>query len=340
MQANRELESLIVVEGYMDVIALAQHGIRNVVATLGTAITEDHLTRLFKLIKQVIFCFDGDRAGADAAKKAFKIVLPLMQDGRQVKFLLLPEKEDPDSMVRRCGATDFKERINNAMNFSDFLFSKNLAKCDMESIDGRAKLVNISLPLINQIPHGIFREMLLKQLAGFGQIDVNTINAVNHVDNAVNQQESVVNNIPQRKQKTSGLSGFPPVRRVICLLLQYPHFASLRDDEQNWSHLKLPGAELLAEMFDILNKNPALKTAAILEHWRERQEEKFLFKLAQIDLEVSEKDSEKNFLATFDFLKQEMIDDRKNNLLNKSKTNQLNQDEMIELNKLLKTKIL
>ncbi|MEH6812824.1 MAG: DNA primase, partial [Motiliproteus sp.] len=151
-QANRNLDRVLIVEGYMDVVALAQFGINNAVATLGTATSEHHLTRLYKLVNEVVFCFDGDNAGRKAANRALETTLPLMEDGRQARFLFLPEGEDPDSLVRQEGSEQFNQRIKNAKPLSDFFFDNLSEPLDLESGEGRARLSALAMPMLEQIP--------------------------------------------------------------------------------------------------------------------------------------------------------------------------------------------
>ncbi|HHH89105.1 MAG TPA: DNA primase, partial [Aliiroseovarius sp.] len=153
-RALRRISRLLVVEGYMDVVALAEAGIRYAVATLGTATTADHLQRLFRLCNEVVFCFDGDRAGREAAWRALENALPVMQDGRQIRFLFLPEGEDPDTQVKKIGAADFEAAIEAAMPFSEFFFSRLKQPLDMEHLDGRAQLVSQARPLLDKLPAG------------------------------------------------------------------------------------------------------------------------------------------------------------------------------------------
>ena len=136
-QVERQPERLLVVEGYMDVVALAQHGITNSVATLGTATTADHLQRLFRVCEEVVFCFDGDAAGRKAAWRALETALPSVRDGRQIRFLFLPDGEDPDSLVRAEGAQSFRERIASAMPLSEYLMNTLQTQTDMRSVEGR-----------------------------------------------------------------------------------------------------------------------------------------------------------------------------------------------------------
>ncbi|NIB44631.1 DNA primase [Pseudomaricurvus alkylphenolicus] len=163
--AHRQLPRLLVVEGYMDVVALAQFGIRYGVATLGTACGEDHLARAFKYTQEVVFCFDGDAAGRNAAQRALENSLSSMQDGRQVKFLFLPEGEDPDTLVRQVGAEKFTGMIDMAVPLEDFLFDSVSDGIDIQSMEGRARLSKRAAPLLHQLPAGIFRELMFANLA-------------------------------------------------------------------------------------------------------------------------------------------------------------------------------
>jgi DNA primase len=164
-KANNKLKRILIVEGYMDVIALAQMGIRNSVATLGTATSDRHLIRLFRLVTEVVFCFDGDNAGRTAAWRALEASLSEMQDGRQVKFLFLPEGEDPDTLVRKIGETEFNTLIENATPLEQFFFDKLSEGLDIRTIEGRARLSNVAKPLIAKFPNGIFGQLMLDKLS-------------------------------------------------------------------------------------------------------------------------------------------------------------------------------
>ena len=169
-KSTRQLQRLVVVEGYMDVVALAQFGIRYAVATLGTATTGEHLERLFRTCPEVIFCYDGDRAGREAAWRALEHALPLLRDGRHAKFLFLPDTEDPDSLVRQEGAEAFTQRLQNAMPLSDYLFAQLEQQIEIHSIDGRARLIELARPLLQKLPQGAFRDLLLLRLAEHAKI--------------------------------------------------------------------------------------------------------------------------------------------------------------------------
>lgn len=156
---------LLLVEGYMDVIALAQMGIRNAVATLGTATSDRHLTRMFRAVSEVVFCFDGDAAGLNAAWRALETSLPLMEDGRRVRFLFLPEGDDPDTHVRKVGKDKFLEQIEQAVPLEQFFFDKLSEDLDIDSIEGKARLSNLAKPLIRQLPKGVYGQLMLDRLS-------------------------------------------------------------------------------------------------------------------------------------------------------------------------------
>lgn len=162
---SRKLDRLMVVEGYMDVVALAQHGISYAVATLGTATSEEHVDRLFRLVPTLIFCFDGDTAGRNAAWKALLVALPYMRDGRSARFLFLPDGEDPDSLVRAEGREAFERRLDQAPHLPDVFFEKLGAETDTGSLDGKAALAKSAMPLIAGMPDGVFKQLMLQRLS-------------------------------------------------------------------------------------------------------------------------------------------------------------------------------
>ena len=163
---NRNLDEIIVVEGYMDVIALAQQGLRNAVATLGTATSEEHMKRLFRVVPSVLFCFDGDQAGRNAAWRALEATLPCLQDGRRARFLFLPEGEDPDTLVRSEGTDAFKARINqHAQPLADYFFQQLTEETDPRSLEGRAHMATLAAPLIDKVPGANLRNLMRQHLS-------------------------------------------------------------------------------------------------------------------------------------------------------------------------------
>ncbi|WP_312493605.1 DNA primase [Pseudomonas cremoris] len=162
---NRNLDEIIVVEGYMDVIALAQQGLRNAVATLGTATSEEHLKRLFRVVPSVLFCFDGDQAGRNAAWRALEATLSSLQDGRRARFLFLPEGEDPDTLVRSEGTDAFRARINqHAQPLADYFFQQLTEEADPRSLEGKAHMATLAAPLIDKVPGANLRTLMRQRL--------------------------------------------------------------------------------------------------------------------------------------------------------------------------------
>ncbi|MEZ5503614.1 MAG: DNA primase [Halioglobus sp.] len=164
-QSTRRLERIVVVEGYMDVIALAQHGITYATATLGTATSTTHLERVYRLVPEVVFCFDGDEAGRKAAFRALEAALPSMEDGRQARFLFLPEGQDPDDAVRGGGRAYFENLLGAAVPLETFLFESVSRGLDLASLDGRARMSKLALPYIRQLPEGVYRQLMFQALA-------------------------------------------------------------------------------------------------------------------------------------------------------------------------------
>lgn len=161
---RQKLTRLIIVEGYMDVVALAQYGIHYAVATLGTSTSEHHLHRLYRMVPEVIFCFDGDQAGKNAAARAMETVLPVLEDGRQARFLFLPDGEDPDSLVQQEGKAAFEQRLASASHLPEFLFEHLKQQVDFDSLDGKARLDQLAAPLISRIPQGTLKDLMVAEL--------------------------------------------------------------------------------------------------------------------------------------------------------------------------------
>ncbi|HIZ52220.1 MAG TPA: DNA primase, partial [Candidatus Pseudomonas excrementavium] len=175
---NRQLDDILVVEGYMDVIALAQHGVTNAVATLGTATSEEHLKRLFRIVNSVVFCFDGDNAGRQAAWRALQSCLPALEDGRHVRFMFLPEGQDPDSLIRSEGHDAFRARmVQQAQPLTDYLFRHLAEEAPPDSLEGKAHLATLALPLIEQVPGSLLRRLLRQSLEARTGMDLDSLPA-------------------------------------------------------------------------------------------------------------------------------------------------------------------
>lgn len=267
--AIKEADAVLVVEGYMDVVALAEAGINNAVATLGTATTPMHLQRLFRHTQNITFSFDGDRAGKAAAWKALQTCLPLMQDGYQVSFLFLPDGEDPDTMVKKVGADEFRQLIKQATPLPDFLISSLEQQADINRLDGRAKLAKLAKPMLQQFPDSVLKNLVTERLARLAQLSTTDISSANPSQNNPSRVRS--NKAHQRGSATQS-SGFKmtTVRRSISLLLQHPklaeEFAVLKEIPRE----QIRGIELVQELYQLCIENDLQSTAALLERFRER----------------------------------------------------------------------
>ncbi len=268
-QAHSKIPNLIVVEGYMDVVALSQFGVSTAVATLGTATTPDHAELLFRNAADVYFCFDGDRAGRGAAWKALESVLPRLRDGRQAFFLFLPEGDDPDSLVRREGAAGFEAQMKKAMPLSTFFFAEMSRDIQLGSIDGKARLAEHCRPLLKQIPDGAFRDLMAQRLAELSGVGL-------QIEAAPRISE------PRRSGGPAPRSSL--VRTAIALLLQRPLLVDRVPLDYAFAQLRQRGVSLLVELIELIRARPDISTAAILEHFDGREERSALEKLAMADL--------------------------------------------------------
>lgn len=285
---------LLVVEGYMDVVALAQHGIEGAVGTLGTATTHEHLEALFRCTADLVFCFDGDRAGRQAAWRALENTLPALRDGRQARFLFLPEGEDPDSLVRKEGQEAFRKRLGEALALSEFLFHSLKGRTATATLDGRARLVEQARPLLNTVPAGALRQLLINQTARIADMRPEQIAALlEHPQRPVAPAP-----LPRRK----GPAAPSPVRTAIGALLHQPGLGPRVPPPQRWSALRLPGVKLLADLLELLRIHPHMTTGGILEHWRGTPEGGHLAKLARTDTPLDETGLEREFFDALERL--------------------------------------
>ena len=267
-QAHSKIPRLIVVEGYMDVVALAQHGVLEAVATLGTATTPDHAELLFRNAADVFFCFDGDNAGRRAATKAIESVLPRMKDGRQAFFLFLPEGEDPDSLVRHEGAAGFDARLREATPLSQFFFDSLGADINLGTLDGKARLAERAKPLLAQIPDGAFGDLMQQRLTELTGVGARNAPAQTHVP------------VQRPAQAAAGTPKRSLVRSAIALLLQQPALGLEIPMPYGFAALRQPGVELLVEILDLVAQQPGIHVGMLVEHFAGREEHAALQKLA------------------------------------------------------------
>lgn len=263
---NQSLPRLVVVEGYMDVVALTQHGVGYAVATLGTATTAEHVERLFRVVNDLVFCFDGDRAGRAAGWRALTVALPFLRDGRQIGFLFLPEGEDPDSLVRREGQAAFEQRLARATPLADYLFAELGRQADPNTLAGRARLAERVRPLLEKLPEGHFRDLMNERLRQEAGVTVTRLRPSPTAPSRADRNLRLVRT---------------PLRKAIALLLHRPELAqqamiadSIALDRNE------PGVKLLMELLEAWRDYPQLSTAAVLERYRDTPEGVILERLA------------------------------------------------------------
>lgn len=285
---ERHLSRLLVVEGYMDVLALVQHGISYTVATLGTAATAEHLQKLFRVTNEVIFCFDGDRAGRDAAWRALENALPLLKDGRQVSFLFLPEGEDPDSLVRKETQQVFLQRLDGATPLSDFFLERLQTGVDISSLDGRARFAERCRPLIHKLPDSLYRDMLIGRLTDITGIDKATV-----------QQRFLAMPVARAQTKPHTDVALSLVHYAIALLLYHIDLArQTNDDITCFLDVKEPDLPLLVEVVEFIRNNPHIRHAAqLLIRYEGRKEGLILQKLAEWRPEIDDTLVEGEFMG-------------------------------------------
>jgi DNA primase len=281
-EAHQKIPRLIVVEGYMDVISLHQFGVPQAVATLGTATTRDHAEILFRQCADVYFCFDGDRAGRQAAWRAVESVLPRMRDGRQAMYLFLPDGEDPDTLIRQEGTNGFEERLKNATPLSEFFFAEIGKDVNLTSLDGKARLAERARPMLAQIPDGAFRDLMLAELDRLTGV---------HVQVAAPPTDASTVKSPARPQQRS------LVRSAVALLVQNPQLGAAIEPPWSFAELRQPGIPLLVELIALCRDRPEITTGALIEHFAEREEAKALQKLAVMDFPGGEHESREEFLG-------------------------------------------
>ena len=271
-------DEILVVEGYLDVASLAQHGIGPAVATLGTATTVEHIRYLTRVAQRVIFCFDGDRAGRKAAWRALETALPHAGGQVELKFLLLPEGEDPDSLVRSDGAEAFGECMDTAVPLSEYMVGELRSRVDLSSVDGRARLAALAKPLLSRLPAGVYRELLARQVAetvgASGDALERELEA--STDSPLPVWDGVV---PRDARSAAERSHEPRIRRAISLLLKYPAIVETLDRIPDLTGVELPGAQLLHRVLAVVLKQPDVRAAQLLERFRDDTEGRHLGRL-------------------------------------------------------------
>jgi DNA primase len=278
LKKNSKPQRILIVEGYMDVIALAQLGIHYAVATLGTATSQAHLDLLFRFSSELVFCFDGDRAGREAAWRAMESAFSCLKDGRSCRIMLLPQNHDPDSLVREEGIDKFAGRVQTAQALSDYFFEHISGELNLSEMEGRAQLIGKAKPHLEKLSEGVFKEMMfayLKELSG--GVTLNVLDIAGSVD---------LNSGRRQYREQNRLSS---ARVAIALLLQNPELVDIVHQKNiDWSGLEFRGMALFKNILQVISDKKFLNTAVLIEYYRNTAEEKSVKALSLLDLYVAD----------------------------------------------------
>ncbi|MDB5987532.1 MAG: primase [Nevskia sp.] len=334
------LPYLLVVEGYMDVVMLAQHGIHNAVATLGTATTREHLALLFKSTARAVFCFDGDRAGRSAASRALEQALPEVNEGRECRFMFLPDGHDPDTLVQAIGADAFRELVDGAMTLSDFLIAELSKDVNLGSLDGRARLVGLARPYLQKLREGPLRILIIEELARitrFSRADFEATLASGAAQIPRAQSEAVAR--PQRERPDQ--PGARPVKRALQLLLEKPDMAQRVQHIDQLALVAQPGVPILVEAIEFFQEHPNSSSSLLFEQWRGAPKGDALQRISISDLErpdysktltglINSVDAEKEFFDCLAELRMKALRARAEALAAQARVGAMSPAEMVE----------
>lgn len=286
-QTKGRIAHVLVVEGYMDVVALAQHGVGPALATLGTATTREHVQQLTRLSDQIIFCFDGDKAGLKAAWRALETCLPFGGGTVSIAFMLLPTSEDPDTLIRTQGSSGFNKLQSEAKPLSAFMIDELRRRNDLASADGRSRIISEARPLLTKLPDGVYRELLIADLAKSVEMPAERLATLLEIPNTGPRAapQSSATERPRSKApeapntQTSGPRG-GLLRRAITLVLNYPEIAANVVEPDGFSTLNVPGAALLRALISAGSGIEQPTTAHLLEKFRDHPDGRYLPRLA------------------------------------------------------------
>ena len=374
-KANRDLDEIMVVEGYMDVIALAQQGLRNAVATLGTATSDEHLKRLYRIVPSVLFCFDGDAAGRKAAWRALESALPNLQDGRRARFLFLPDGEDPDTLVRSEGTDAFRARIQqHAQPLADYFFQQLCEEADPRSLEGKAHLATLAAPLIEKIPGANLRALMRQRLGeitglhseALQQMSAAPAHAAQQYDDTVyydtgpGSEDDYYAPPEATPKKQSGKKEWkkdwkkpgqrpdlrsraprtsstvePPALTTLRTLLHHPELAQKVEDVSHFAAEDDTYAQLLVALLGTLQKNPKLRSLQLIARWHGTDQGRLLRALAEKEWLISADNLEQQFFDTITSLATRQRERSLETLLRKARQGDLSAEEKEQLRNLL-----
>ncbi|CAL4318278.1 DNA primase [Buchnera aphidicola (Eriosoma lanigerum)] len=317
IKKNLKPNRIIVVEGYIDVVMLTQFKINYVVAILGSTITTEQIKLIFRITDNIIYCYDGDKAGKIASWTSLKLSLPYLQDHKSIKFIFLPNNTDPDTIIQQEGTISFQNRINNAMNASEFLFLKLLHNADLSSIEKKSYFSSLIIPLINLIPGKIMRTYLHQKLGlQLGILNIEQLNSLF---------------LQQHKKNLNIKIKHTPMRTIIGLLIQNPKLSKFVPKKITIIKFNIKGFDIFLDLFKTCISNPKYKTGQILELYRNSKIENILKKLTIWDHMIIKEKIKNVFLDSLTMIYNQKLEKQYYNLIMKEKNQGLNKNEKKEL---------
>ena len=335
-EALRSSSEAIIVEGYTDVIALSMNGFGNALATLGTATTDTHIKNVFRFANKITFCFDGDRAGKDAAWKACEICLPNLTAKKEVGFLILPDNQDPDQIIASSGPQLLKKLLDDALPLSDFLIQTIKKEFAVNTINGRAMAAEKSMSLVNKIPGGIYKDLMIEKIASELKMKVSQLKNI--------RTQARMGNIQRKSSplKEKDYRRRPSlIRQAIKILIHYPDLAKNINLEKTFHFIDDKGIKVFDEILNFIQSRESIKSATISEHFQDKNIRVQLKKMIAEPLLISEQEAtnELNEIVTRLYEKNQNAEFKA--LVNKAKENELSQterDRFLELTKSIKIK--
>ena len=335
-EALRSSSEAIIVEGYTDVIALSMNGFGNALATLGTATTDTHIKNVFRFANKITFCFDGDRAGKDAAWKTCEICLPNLTAKKEVGFLILPDNQDPDQIIASSGPQLLKKLLDDALPLSDFLIQTIKKEFAVNTINGRAMAAEKSMSLVNKIPGGIYKDLMIEKIASELKMKVSQLKNI--------RTQARMGNIQRKSSplKEKDYRRRPSlIRQAIKILIHYPDLAKNINLEKTFHFIDDKGIKVFDEILNFIQSRESIKSATISEHFQDKNIRVQLKKMIAEPLLISEQEAtnELNEIVTRLYEKNQNAEFKA--LVNKAKENELSQterDRFLELTKSIKIK--
>jgi len=308
-KAVTNIDRIFITEGYMDVVALAEHGVHTAVATLGTAINNRQIESLFRTCKSLVFCFDGDAAGKKAAWRSLEECLASLKEGRLARFLFLPEGQDPDSFIGEFGKETFDQLVEEASTLTGFLFDRLLSECNIRSLEGRAQFLDRLRPYFAQIPLQSLKDQILVEVENrLGQkIDGRMLRLLGETDKPA---QVATSHLPEQH--------WTPTRLAINLLLKKPALATATGTHNELADSDIPGIDLLLRILDIVHEEPEVSTQNLLDRFRGDDHESHLYKLAAMEPPIENDESlERMFSDCLHRLQKQYVHHRQKQLIAK-----------------------